>query len=49
VPHICPVLADVGFHGCPPVTLYWQQVFMSTSSTPRLAAGQRNRRFYLAI
>jgi hypothetical protein len=19
----------VGFHGCPPVTLYWQQVFMS--------------------
>jgi hypothetical protein len=29
VPHICPVLADVGFHSCPPVTLYWQQVFMS--------------------
>ena len=29
VPHICPVSADVGFHGCPPVTLYRQQVFMS--------------------
>jgi hypothetical protein len=28
VPHICPVLADVGFHCCPPVTLYWQQVLM---------------------
>ena len=26
MPHICPVLADVGFHGCLPVTLYWQQV-----------------------
>src|ERR1700685_2337287 len=25
---ICPILADVGFHGRPPVTLYWQQVFM---------------------
>jgi hypothetical protein len=24
-----PGLADVGFHGCPRVTLYWQQVFMS--------------------
>jgi len=22
-------LADVGFHGCSPVTLHWQQVFMS--------------------
>ena len=26
--HICPVLADVGFHCCPPVTLYWQRVLM---------------------
>jgi hypothetical protein len=29
VPHICPVLADVGFHGCPPLILHWQQVLMS--------------------
>jgi hypothetical protein len=29
VPHICPVLADVGFHGYPRVTLYRQRVFMS--------------------
>ena len=28
MPHICPGLADVGFHGSPPVTLYWQQVLM---------------------
>ena len=26
MPHICPVLADVGFHGCPPITLYQQQI-----------------------
>jgi hypothetical protein len=25
---ICPVLADVGFHGSLPVTLYWQQALM---------------------
>ena len=23
---ICPVLADVGFHGCPPFNLYSQQM-----------------------
>ena len=28
MPHICPVLADVGFHGCHPITLHWQQVLM---------------------
>ena len=28
MPHICPVLADVGFHGCPPVTLHWQPILM---------------------
>ena len=26
MPHICPVLADVGFNGCPPITLYQQQI-----------------------
>ena len=29
VPHICPVLADVGFHGCPPIALYQPQIFRS--------------------
>ena len=28
MPHICPVLADVGFHGCHPITHHWQQVLM---------------------
>ena len=32
VPHICSVLADVGIHGRPPVTLYEQQVYMSMVS-----------------
>ncbi len=26
MPHICPVLADVGFNGCPPITPYQQQI-----------------------
>ncbi len=26
MPHICPVLADVGFNGCPPNTLYQRQI-----------------------
>ena len=26
MPHICPVLADVGFNGRPPITLYQQQI-----------------------
>ena len=29
VPHICPILADVGFHGCLPTTLYQQQILKS--------------------
>ena len=33
MPHICPVLADVGFHGCPLVTLYGQQVLMMVICT----------------
>jgi len=28
-PYLARFSRDVGFHGCPPVTLYWQQVFMS--------------------
>ena len=32
MPHICPVLADVDPTARPPVTLYWQQVFMSMVS-----------------
>ena len=31
MPHICPVLADVGFHGCPLITLYRQQILKSTT------------------
>ncbi len=26
MPHICPVLADVGFNGSSPITLYPQQI-----------------------
>ncbi len=29
MPHICPVLADVGFNGCSPTTLYQQQILKS--------------------
>ncbi len=32
MPHICPVLADVGFHGCPPITLYHQQILKSMAT-----------------
>jgi hypothetical protein len=28
-PHLAGFSRDVGFHGCTPVTLYWQQFFMS--------------------
>ncbi len=29
MPHICPVLADVGFNDCPPIILYQQQILKS--------------------
>ncbi len=33
MPHICPVLADVGFNGCPPITLYQQQILSTAIYT----------------
>jgi hypothetical protein len=44
VPHICPVLADVGFHGCPPISLHWQQVLMSMVNYIRCALGREKFR-----